>query len=526
MTLTNLVTDFNRFPTNGEELNVDKVNPAIRLYGRRFYKDQTPLEYLAEFLLIFVSSKQETGKGCYEFELSLEEGGAPRYWPEDRIALKLFSFFSSSKLETRHSVHRQSYLEALEIFKGHIAGNEDQKEETLRLIQSLFGGFVGVAKNRTWVTYTFLPATTALLSREVNWKHAEALRSSEVQDWKSSIPYFADNVRNFMGRGGELLFLQVANLFEDANASGITALLNLDEYKHLNNRIGYLKSNLENGLREMLEESLGSLGLLASLIENILDKYKINKIPKSSRLGWVPTVTFPEAFLFVIEIENICLSNIGGLEKIELLQVLCSMQVLRSLCFQARRIDEIEKLTPGFIGNYAWIVADQTATFESPIRQMSQGSFDGIDEMLYRVLRSPYLFKGDLIVSKKDLKNADDNVFRHFRKLSKEIGLVIPRKGSGQRFTLHQGLLRFLVAALVEPGKRIRLTHFYELVFAHYGIALGGEQLAVALNWSGNQVTGDSYAVSSSTAWVEEALQQGGFLVELSDAVSMVKNPG
>ena len=36
MTLTNLVTDFNRFPSNGEELNVDKVNPAIRLYGRRF----------------------------------------------------------------------------------------------------------------------------------------------------------------------------------------------------------------------------------------------------------------------------------------------------------------------------------------------------------------------------------------------------------------------------------------------------------------------------------------------------------
>jgi hypothetical protein len=141
-------------------------------------------------------------------------------------------------------------------------------------------------------------------------------------------------------------------------------------------------------------------------------------------------------------------------------------------------------------------------------------------------LRSPYLFKDGKQPTKDDLKNGDDNVFKHFRKFTKEIGLVVPRKGNGQRFTLHQGLLRFLVAVLVSPGECIRLTHFYERVFAHYGIALGGEQLSVALNWSGDEIAGGSYAISSSTAWVEEALQQGGFLIELSDAVSMVKNPG
>jgi hypothetical protein len=85
--------------------------------------------------------------------------------------------------------------------------------------------------------------------------------------------------------------------------------------------------------------------------------------------------------------------------------------------------------------------------------------------------------------------------------------------------------LRFLVAALLYPGERVRLTEFYQRVFAHYGIALGGQQLAIALEWNGSESGTQSYAVSSSTAWVEEALQQGGFLVELSDAVSIVHNP-
>jgi hypothetical protein len=151
---------------------------------------------------------------------------------------------------------------------------------------------------------------------------------------------------------------------------------------------------------------------------------------------------------------------------------------------------------------------------------MAQSSFGLIEELLYRVL------KNNTNLGAGSDAEAEKHGFQIFRKLSKEIGLVVPRKGAGQRFTLHQGLLRFLVAALVTPGERIRLTHFYQRVFAHYGIALGGEQLAVALNWCGNKADGDSYAVSSSTAWVEEALQQGGFLVELSDAVSMVKNPG
>ena len=71
----------------------------------------------------------------------------------------------------------------------------------------------------------------------------------------------------------------------------------------------------------------------------------------------------------------------------------------------------------------------------------------------------------------------------------------------------------------------MRLTEFYQRAFAHYGLALGGQALTTALDWNGSEADAKSYAVAASTAWIEEALQQGGFLIELSDAVSIVHNP-
>lgn len=520
---------FQRFPKNGElgDAKSEQSNPAILLYGRRFYKDQTLVEYLAEFLLVFSSPKKSNGDQAYQFQLGLNSEIEPHsYWPESKVALKLFSFFPSSKLETRHCVHRAAYFDALEIISNKISGTSEERDESIRLIQSLFGGFVGVAKNRTWVTYSFLPASTSLLANEVGWEHVKALKNNpSIVDWKSSLPYFG-RFRNFMARGGEVLFLQLANLFSQENNNFIYEITCIKEYNYLNSRFYGLRERIEFGLRTMLEESLGQIGRLVNFVENALIDYKIDFTQKSANFGWIPVSSRTESFLFGVEIDNICSSNISSLDKLEILQTLCCMQVLRSLFFQARRVDSSKKLTNGFLGNYALIVADPNAKADSPMRKMAQSSFEIIDALLFRSIRSPNLYINNKKPEDKDLKNGDDNTFRLFRKFSKEIGLVIPIKGVGQRFTLHHELLRFFVAVLVFPGRPIRLTEFYQRVFAHYGIALGGEQLNVALVWNGTENDGSSYAVSSSTAWVEEALKQGGFLVELSDAVSMVKNPG
>lgn len=524
LVVQNILND--RFPAHGDQgIPADKKNPAIRLYGRRFYKDQTPVEYLAEFLLVFASPKGTNKNNSFSLGLDTESGSAI-YWPEDRIALKLFSFFPSSKLDTRHPVHQVAYRESLEDIKSRISGSSEEKEQAVRLIQSLFMGFVGIAKTRTWVTHSFLPASVSLLAREVTWNHPEAMRNS-VTDWSTASDYFDGSTHNFFGRGGELLFLQLANLFSGVKCPDVEKMLAQDAYAHLIEcQLSELRIRIERGLQEILTEAIGPIGGLCNFIESTLDSYKLTGSEKSTKLGWVPSATRPEAFLFAIEIDNICKSSIGPMEKLELLQLLSVMQVLRSLCIQARRIDDRESTTENFVGNYAWITASSEALNADPMRKIAQNSFERIDGMLYRALRSSRLGKDGVIASSKDLGNGDDNCFRHFRKFGKEIGLVMPRTGRGQRFVLPPSLLRFLVAALVAPGERVRLTDFYERVFAHYGIAIGDRQLAIALRWSGSESGARNYAVSADTAWVEEALKQGGFLVELSDAVSIVHNLG
>ena len=516
----------NRFPDNGDRgIAADLANPSIRLYGRRFYKDQTPVEYLAEFLLVFASPKGDNKIDA--FSLRLQPGDKSSvYWPEDRIALKLFSFFPSSKLDTRHPVHWKEYLRSLDDIKARIFGSSEEKEQAVRLLQSLFFGFVGVAKTRTWVTHSFLPASASLLAREVTWNHPDATKNS-VTDWEGSTKYFDNSTHNFFGRGGELLFLQLANLFSSDEWPCIKDMLAKTSYNHLLElQLPELRARVESGLQAILTEAIGPVGGLVNFIESTLDTYKLRNTEKSTKLGWVPSATIPEAFLFATEIDNICRSTLGSLEKLEILQLLCVVHVLRSLCFQARRIDEHEINTEGFVGNYAWIISNPESVRGSPTRKIAQSSFERIDEMLYRALRSPRLGSNGSIASIRDLVNGDANCLHHFRKFGKSIGLVIPRTGRGQRFVLPPALLRFLVAALVAPGERVRLSDFYARVFAHYGIALGDRQLAVALRWSGSDSGARDYAVSADTVWIEEALKQGGFLVELSDAVSIVHNPG
>ena len=60
--MSHLFAQENRFPhierTSGSEEG--QFNPAIQLYGRRYFKDQSTVEYLSEMLLVFLSPK---GKG-------------------------------------------------------------------------------------------------------------------------------------------------------------------------------------------------------------------------------------------------------------------------------------------------------------------------------------------------------------------------------------------------------------------------------------------------------------------------------
>ncbi|GEK14723.1 hypothetical protein [Aliivibrio fischeri] len=519
-----------RFPSDSSVGGTsDKTNNAIKLYGRRLYKDQTPVEYLAELLLVFLSAKTSNGDLHHSFQLNLDNVG---YYPEDHVALKLFSFYPTSKLETRHDAHQTKYIEALTQVKAKLSsGTENQKDETIRILQSLFSGFTGIAKNRTWVTHSFLPAAPSLISREIAWRHTAAKKDDNALDWESSLKHFDTGSHLFMARGGELLFLQLAHLFT-LTSEEVNKKLNIhsvNEYSHLKGvNLQELQPSLESALTKLLTGSLRKVEQLSSFIETSLSDVTLNKEdddtkPKKATLGWVPRSSIPEAFLFATELNNICLSSLGELDKLEMMQLLCCLHVLRSLSFQAQRLNQLGTETQGFIGNYAWIVSDPDANRTSSCRRLSQSSFEGIESLLYGVLRVVHSATKPHEVYKD--KEADDHGFKIFRKIGKEIGLVIPKTGQSQRFVLSPTLLRVLVAAVIKPGERVRLTEFYRRVFSHYGIAIANQQLSVAINWSSMSQDNKDYAMTTESLWIEEALKQGGFLVELSDAVSIVHNP-
>ncbi|MDQ5910630.1 MAG: hypothetical protein QG599_2727, partial [Pseudomonadota bacterium] len=162
------------------------------------------------------------------------------------------------------------------------------------------------------------------------------IKDQSLEEWKDADKHFSTDRHNFMARGGELLFLQLANLFSGSDVS-----FELTE----------LRNRLENNLIKMLEESVKSVNDLVQFVENGLQKYKLKSISMYSNLGWVPSASHVEALLFAQEMDNICKSPLSTLEKLNLLQMLCCMQVLRSLCFQARRFDDSEIKTHEFIGN-------------------------------------------------------------------------------------------------------------------------------------------------------------------------------
>ena len=524
-----------KFPDYSNSLEEKDVgNPANELYGKRYYKDQTLVEYLSEFLLVFSSAKESDGAGKFSFDIPNDSSCRSYYYPEDKLALKLFSFFLNSKLESRHSIHLREYEKILAHLSTKMSNNMDdeEKEEALTLIQSLLSGFVGVSQGRTWTAHTFLPISSDLLSREIMWNNTKANKDlSRSDSWEDAQKYMLFDRHSFMARGGEVLFLQVANLKFNEISIETNEIFNDDKYTHIQILQNSLKkddtsiiSNFEKKLENLLCDNNDSISNMIDFLEGNLIDWAYREEKKRAPLGWVPDRSRTEGVLFVFEATNIINSSAGMLDKIELLKLLSSFHVLRSLCFQAVALDNNEAPTDGFIGNYAWI----PASFDSKMRDddsiVAQRSFEKIHSILFRVLRHESLPKPASAV-KSPYNESEKHSINLFRKLGKEIELIVPRNGGGERFSLNQTTLRFFVAALISPGDRIFLNTFYERLYAHYGIAVKGEQLASALNWVGDKSQG-YYADQNKNSWLEESLKQGGFLIELSDSVSMVKNPG
>lgn len=523
------------FPKMTINLKKEDNNPAIQLFGRRFHKDQTEIEYLVEFLLLFISEKKIEGfesnfsSGFLDFksiDTWNQNGRELQYFPPARLNLKLFSFLSASKLETRHSSHIKQHQKIFRNLYDKINTDSNMdKKHIIGLFEQLMLGFVAVAQNRTWSAYTFLPVSRHLLAGESLWKITEGNKNPDIT-WTDIInsfsSYFDFSKHRFMARGGELLYLHLCNLF---------AIRESEEFTHITKQMGYsysiesLKSRIENGIHSLLN-SIPALADLVSWVENSDSETSSRTDNRFVKCGWCPNETWIESYCFSIEMANICDSIIDPFEKIELLKLCCIFQVLRSMCAQSIRnwsnISE-ESIKTGGINGFACIVTERKCT-DQALKDAAQQNLNRIQEMIHGAIRNPDFEKPNETNITKGYKIADEQGHSLFLKLSKKINFVAPLTGPGARFVMTENLLRFFVFALIPPGNRWTLDTFKERLYLHYGIAISGTELDKAVRWTYPNKP-FSLGQNDHDQWFEDKLRATGLLIPLSDAISLVHNP-
>lgn len=528
-----------RFP-NIPLQNEDK-NPAIQLFGRRFYKDQTEYEYLIEFLLLFVSDKRidhqnipgvserQNWQGFPSPDLlqDMNQSGKPlEYYPPLHLILKLFTFLGSSNLETRHPCHKKRFDSVTNQLKKRVESVVD-KDEVLELIQQVLIGFEGIAQNRTWCALVFLPLASSLIAGEAIWKKLKGAKNPEIS-WETDVfksdRFFTFSNHAFMARGGEVLYLQLCNLFSRADSEEIREMEK--QMQHPPNVALKFREQIETGLKNYFKSAPApAMDALTQWIESA-DPWTQEETEgadnrRKAACGWCPRESWQEAYLFAYEMANISNAVIDPIEKIEMLKYCCVFQVLRSLCAQAARywkaMQSDGSVQYGGVCGFAWLVTSPELS-DAVLKITARRNLGRVQEMIHGALR------GDWITPKNgSYRLGDEQGQELFVKLGKKLGFIAPWYGPGARFVCGDELLRYFVLALIQPGQRMTYTSFQATLFRHYGVATEGQWLKKAIRWTYPKQNIKVYA--SDDGWLEERLRATGFLISLSDSISLVRNP-
>ncbi len=536
-------------------------NPSIRLFGRRFTNDQQMLDYVAEFFLVAASPKIVFTK-FDEFLPSMsdlirwrEEAKALRYMPKAHLNLKLFAFLGASPLARRDAVHRDHAIDLRDrlIKKIEVESSASSERAFMRCLESLFLGFWGTGGSRTWCAQTFVPFSKALLCSEVIW-NAKAAKRENATNWNDIL----DNFKTHFGldqhvvycRGGEALYLQVCNALtqspleikewmEESQAEGVQPSLSVDEQNPER-----LRDLLISSFKSFFGQTPPALERIADIIDSGVDSdtqmrtdFSSQDIdsPREMKCGWVPQAGWRDGYLFAVELSRILSCSLDVMSKIEMVEICCVLQILRSVLAQTYRNSQTEKLRSSAVSDYRLLLCDPSTRSRKSIRY-SVESLAEVSREVQQVIRTSEMAEivkeyvarketSDIAQNKRTRKifqDADDYGYKLLRKLGKSIGLIVPPRGGNMKCTLNEKILRYLVLSLV-PGQRMTLDTFKEQIKAHHGFVFELKGLAYSRNWT-NRIE-ELIGGDSDEAWLERMLEASGMLIRLSDACSLVCNP-
>ncbi len=470
------------FPINGQTGSREgkDENLGIKMLGNRIYQDQTLIEYLIEFLLVFSSAKNSDGEGTLRFhnEYEIKAGKLP-FYVNPRVALRRFIFYAHSKQDSRSNIDTAADLRMRDILNKTTQNGTDD----VLLIHDLLQSYSIITRNRGWYAQALLPVAPELLLTDLQGikKRQEHSKFEHYDDETIDSTDYVDSgfdlsKHNFLARGGQVLYLHL--------------LQPMAQNKELDQKY---RKRLEYYLNNMLNSSGKGLGLLANFVQHEWeynrkgDKYKLEMF----NMGHIRDDYMIRGERFLDEITRFLSNDIHPITRIELLSHGMVMSLLRIMQLVAHQIAYPNTPEP------LWVMDMSHMGGTSNIGRIASESYSAAYETFQAALNN--ICDSDNIeqdIRFDRIQKAKKNSSDVFKRLAKEMKLVIPVRGAYERFSLSEPLMRYLVLALVKPHTKMTLDSFFEKLYEHFRMVIAPKQYRQAIQdnaWTGTDNMADEF---------------------------------
>ena len=502
------------YPKMLDYQNNERISLQSFLFGHRIKPQQTLYEYLIEFLIVAMSEKTIAGQQTNEMFPVSEQliGSQIDYMPVSNMGLKRFIFFENSRIDTRADIDKQAYQKCCELIAEHISVEDSsfRKEDCMFILQNVLYGFSVENAGRSWFVKNLLPVCTEVLFPEA--LGVQKMRQSVSKDLEENPNYDIDkkfeyNSYTYMCRGGEVYYLHIL---------------------HAMNAFPERKERIEHNLKRLMN-SMPELSCISRFIQNTwiqemdfadVAKQKKNKITK--HLGAIPKYFEKRDEFVIAELDLFLSCKMQPMEKLDIFSYGQILQILRIMYTSAQEY-----------GDTAWILdmSESTQREQAEIRKLCTASFVKNEESIINYLRANldwYCEMKQITETEKREKtyqDAEKDSYKLFRKLAKNIGILIPITGSNMRFTLSEEIIKFLVMALIPAGSKVTFDWFLDMMYRHFDMIITPEHYHQAAKEEKIHLAEDVTFLNANKTAFAQKLKNCGFLRDLSDATAIVENP-
>lgn len=480
------------------------------LFGHRMRPNQSDIEYLIEFLHVMLA-KKKLEEETDEFFPKIPSGQDREieYYPEVAIALKRFIFFPNSKPDGKLPVDKEAYQKCIEALAKNVVCDGNRGKQITAILQDLFYGFNATAQNRSWFDKNMLPICPEVILPEGMGVKTERdgisfrIGNADVDNKFSYSRY------TYMCRGGEIYYL---HLLSSANTES-------DAFRKA----------LEERFRNLIYDSYPQFSELSGFIKNTWEQYMAFE-PGAIKSPEKKLYTIPAAFsrrnkYTAKEVYTLLSNNIDPFDKLSILADTIILQLLRVM-YEAASFVVKNRKAP-------WVI--DVSRRNPEMRKLAVDSFSSNEACVVDYIYMGYEHYEDRLkdpsgssTKTKEQKHVDDaagDSYKLFRKLAKNLGLLIPIKGPNMRLSLNERLVKALVLTLIGPSQKVTLDYFMELLYDHFGIIVDRKAYERAIEEGVMSPLSDYTFMDQNRDAFTKLLKDCGFLRDLSDATCIVENP-